>query len=344
VRKSIVLHLAFLSGFAALPLHTTAAQTTAPQTADGDEPTQSEREWYRSIEQDLVAEKFGELDRMADDLRHSRERFSGGQWKLRAFYQGLDKPHVTDKDDVDHLEHLRHWMTQRPESITARVALATSLTRWAWVARGNGTADKVTEEGWTLFNQRIAEAKSVLDNSRNMHVMCPQWFSEMMTVGLAQGWSQRQVEENFQRGIQFEPEYYYLYRQYANYLLPKWYGKQSDAATFAATSADRLGGDRGDILYYQISTVLVRRGNGSFRVDGIDWPRIQRGALLLNQQYGHVHSLHNELAFMAYKFNDPETAKKYFALIGDNWARGVWKDRDFFDRIRDWSTDRTQWP
>jgi len=306
VRKSIVLHLAFLSGFAALPLHTTAAQTTAPQTADGDEPTQSEREWYRSIEQDLVAEKFGELDRMADDLRH--------------------------------------WMTQRPESITARVALATSLTRWAWVARGNGTADKVTEEGWTLFNQRIAEAKSVLDNSRNMHVMCPQWFSEMMTVGLAQGWSQRQVEENFQRGIQFEPEYYYLYRQYANYLLPKWYGKQSDAATFAATSADRLGGDRGDILYYQISTVLVRRGNGSFRVDGIDWPRIQRGALLLNQQYGHVHSLHNELAFMAYKFNDPETAKKYFALIGDNWARGVWKDRDFFDRIRDWSTDRTQWP
>ena len=94
--------------------------------------------WSQDLEANLVAEKFDDLDQIANQLRRDKTRLRGGDWKLAVFYNVLDRPLLDDKDSVDHLEHLRHWMTARPESITARIALARSLHRWAWVARGNG--------------------------------------------------------------------------------------------------------------------------------------------------------------------------------------------------------------
>lgn len=293
--------------------------------------------WIRSIESDLIAEKFDDLERMANDYRMSKSRVPGGEWRLRLFYTALDAPQQTDKDTLDHLAHLEQWMKAHPESITPRIALATSLHRWAWVARGNGLANTVTPEGWRLFDERIKEAQAVLEGSANIHTMCPQWYSEMMTVGLAQSWDAKRVKENFERGVQFEPGYYYLYLQYSNYLLPKWDGNPGDASKFAKSSADRLGGDAGDPLYFQIATVLIKRGDGDFPIKEMDWARIQRGYQALAAQYGVDRRTKNQLAFMAYKYRDVNVSRQQFALIGDDWARGVWRDRKFFDRARDWS-------
>jgi hypothetical protein len=144
-----------------LPAQTALTQPIAVAPEE-DEADLCGRAWMRLIESDLVAEKFDNLDRMAAQFRSEKARFPGGEWKLRYFYGALDKPELSDKDSLDHLAHLRRWIAQRPESITARVALATSLHRWAWVARGNGMASTVTPEGWRSFNERIQESLSVL--------------------------------------------------------------------------------------------------------------------------------------------------------------------------------------
>lgn len=305
--------------------------------ADDNEAVSQEGKWIPSIQSDLIAEKFDDLDRMADQYRREKSRLPGGEWRLRLFYAALDAPRQSDQDTRDHLAHLEHWMQRRPDSITARVALATSLHRWAWVARGSGEAQTVTAEGWRLFNERIKQSQTVLDGAANMTPMCPQWYSEMMTVGLAQSWDASRMKDVFDRGIQFEPDYFYLYRQYANYLLPKWDGHPGDAAAFATSSADRLGGDTGDLLYFQIAGVLIKRGDSSFPVHEMDWDRIQHGYHVLSAQYGVSRRTMNELAFMAYKFKDAAVARQQFAAIGDKWSRGVWRNREYFDRARDWS-------
>jgi len=319
---------------------------TPPTAQDADPVTEGEGQLVRTLRKQLVAEQFDELDRTADQFRREKSRWNGGKWKLRTFYAALDAPHQTDTDTVEHLEHLRHWMTQRPESTTARIALATSLTRWAWVARGNGLANTVTAEGWQLFDQRIKEAQIVLEGSRDMKTMCPQWFSEQMTVGLAQGWDAHRMEEIFNRAVQFEPNYPYFYKERANYLLPKWYGKPGDAVEFAKRSADRLGGDLGDMMYWEISTVIIKRGNGNLDqyVKAMDWQRIQRGYRTMRAQFGPDNGQQNQLAFMAYKFNDREMAQMQFASISNNWSEGVWRDRNFFEKVRDWSAGHTSWP
>jgi Domain of unknown function (DUF4034) len=313
------------------------AANLAGKSPDDDEVVIHQSDWTKSIEFALVAEKFDDLDRMADQYRREKTRAPGGEWRLRLFYSALDAPRLSDQDSRDHLAHLEHWMQSRPDSITARVALATSLHRWAWVARGHGYAQTVTPEGWRLFNDRIKQAQAVLEGAIKLSAMCPQWYSEMMAVGLAQSWDAGRMKEIFDRGIQFEPGYFYLYLQYANYLLPKWDGHPGDASTFAKSSADQLGGSAGDLLYFQIATILIKRGDESFPVHDLDWDRIQRGYQALSAQDGTSRRTMNQFAYMAYKFQDAAVASQQFAAIGDDWGPGVWRDRQLFDRARDWS-------
>jgi hypothetical protein len=328
--------LAFLSK--PLPAQAVHAPVRAAATEPEEDPIALRgSQWTQRIESDLVDEKFDELDHMAAEYRTQKTRFKGGGWKLTAFYGALDKPELTDKDTRDHMEHLKHWIAQRPESITARVALATSLHRWAWVARGNGEVNTVTPEGWRQFNERIKESESVLKAAANLHERCPAWYSEMMIVGLAQGWDANRMKDLFEQAVQFEPDYFRFYKEYANYLLPKWEGKPGDASTFAKTAADNVGGEAGDQIYFHIALVLVSRSNGSFPVKEMDWARIQRGYQSLTARYGNTSGLKNHIAYMAWKFRDAAFARQQFEQIGDKWSRGVWRDKEHFDRARDWA-------
>lgn len=169
-----------------------------------------------------------------------------------------------------------------------------------------------------------------------MKTMDPQYYAVLMTAGRAEQLDSNQVKDAFERGIQLEPDYFYLYKQYASYLLPKWFGHLGESAEFARNSADRLGGDAGDQLYFRIATALIRRGDGGFPVGQMDWARIQQGYASIAAQYGSTRGMKNELAFIAWKYNDVNVARQQFVAIGDKWSSGVWGNRQFFDRIRDW--------
>lgn len=340
-RRLAVSALLLFAGALTAPIALAQAVTPLPESGNAEPNLLA---WSQDLEAKLVAEKFDDLDQIANQLRRDKTRLRGGDWKLAVFYNVLDRPLLDDKDSVDHLEHLRHWMTARPESITARIALARSLHRWAWVARGNGFANTVTPEMAKLFNERSQESLLVLEGSEKLGTMDPEWFLQMMAAGVALGWDNARMKSIFDRGVAFEPGFFYLYNNYANYLLPKWYGKPGDSSAFAKASADRVGGDDGDILYFRIATVMVNRSNGNFPVEELDWHRILHGYTMLNQTYGTTNPHVNQLAFMAYKFGDREVAQQQFALIGNHWAEGVWRDKMFFDRVRDWSSHRTAWP
>jgi hypothetical protein len=106
----------------------------------------------------------------------------------------------------------------------------------------------------------------------------------MQQVALAQGWKLEQADELLRQAIAFEPEYYYYYRMQANYPLPKWFGHEGDTERFAAESADRVGGDAGDILYFRIASELVCTcDDPQFR--RMSWPQIQKGYAAAEREY-----------------------------------------------------------
>ena len=281
----------------------------------------------------LRKQDFKELDCIADSERVRKDRFPGGTWKLHEFYWAITKPqgHATREDWDEQLKLVQSWVDAVPQSITARVALAESYSGYAWDARGNDTSETVTENGWKLFAQRLEKAKTVLEDAATLPSKCPEWYFAMQQVALGQQWDRDRVDDLFKRAIASEPAYYYYYRSYAYYLMPQWNGEDGDATKFAQQSADRVGGDAGDVLYFQIGEKILCACNEP-EFSRMSWPRLQKGHALLEKQYGPSLFNLNSLALMAVKNNDWLTANDAFQRIGDNVDKTAWITETYFNQ------------
>jgi hypothetical protein len=291
----------------------------------------------------LKDQRFAQLDCLANQLRSGKERFPGGTWKLHVMYGGLTSPtlypvHPTEVDWRAHLQELRQWLAARPKSVTARVALASATLGYAWQARGTGYSETVSDSGWKLFSKRVAEAKQILDDASTLPVKCPESYMVMQSVAVAQEWNSADVRALFDKAVKAEPEYYYYYRIYASSLLPKWGGRPGDVARFLQESADKLGGERGDALYFQVATNLICGCNDDQGIN-LSLPRIERGFDAVEKQFGVSMLNLNLLASAATRSmeGDPVLADKMFQRIGDQWDRETWKKQENYDSAREWA-------
>ena len=291
--------------------------------------------YQNAVAQLLKQEQFNELDCLADTARAGKTRFSGGAWKLRQFYLGLDSPrpgHPTEDDWREHLQRVERWRKQNPNSIAAPIVLAESYISYGWDARGDGYVDKVSESGWKLFRERLDKAKAILDQVAP--AKCPDWYIAMLNIARGESWDLSQHYAIFNEAIAFEPGYQYYYRTLADYLQPKWSGEEGDPARFAEEQANRLGGDAGDALYFLISEAIVCACQES-EFAHFSWPRLQKGYAALEKEYGTSLLSLNSFALMATNAGDWETADVQFKRIGHQWSQELWRTEEWFKQERD---------
>jgi len=299
--------------------------------------------WFRNYAgalADLLRQQdFDQLDCIADSARSKKARFSSGGWKLHEIYRSLDEPqkgvHATEEDWNDHLTRLERWVSAKPESITARIALAKSYASYAWDARGKGYADTVSDSGWRLFRQRLEKAKSILDDAAKLRTKCPEWYVVMQQVALGQGWDEDSASTLFEQAVALEPRYECYYQMQANFLLPKWTGEPGDSARFAEKTADAVGGTQGDVLYFWIAAQIEREDQEFKR---LLWPRIQKGFEQLGKEYGHSITQLNLFARMAITEVDAIAADTAFKQIGENWDQETWRTEKYFNQSKQWAT------
>lgn len=305
---------------------------------DSSNDMQAGKAFGVTLRQLLEQQNFKELNCIADSERSSKEKLPGGMWRVHEFYWSIKEMqgHPTQEDWNSRLKLAESWVAATPRSITARVVLARFYIDYAWDARGADTSDSVTDSGWKLFGQRLDKAKATLDEASNLPTKCPEWFLAMQDIALGQGWDRAQAEDLLQRAIAFEPDYYYYYRSYSYYLMPQWNGADGDAAKFAALSADHIGGDAGDILYFQIGEKVVCACNEP-EFGHLSWPRLQKGYDLLEKKYGVSQSNLNRLALMATKAGDSVVADGAFKRIGDDWDKSAWMTQEYFNQNKTWA-------
>jgi hypothetical protein len=293
----------------------------------------------------LQQDEFVELDCLANHARTGKEKLPGGLWKIHVLYQGLRQSvpygmHATQEDWTDHLQRLQQWVKARPDSITARVALALAYLDYAGDARGSGYANTVSENGWKLFTERAAEADRILKEASTLPAKCPEWYVAMQLVAQDQGWSVEDARALFEQANKFEPEYYTYARDLAYYLLPKWSGEPGDTENFVQEIADRVGGDKGDILYFQVAAadyVIC----GCEDNPHLSWDRIKRGFEASEKFYGVSMLNLNRIAYLASYFDerDPIYADKVLTRIGDQWDVETWSTKENFEKDRQWASD-----
>lgn len=287
-----------------------------------------------AIRQMLEQEKFAEIDRMAHEARTTKARFPGGYWKVHTIYLALAQPlagiNASEAEWTQHLAHLERWKQQFSNSITARIALAESYNNYGWKARGGDYADQVSDEGWRLLAERAQKAREILEDAKTLPEKCPEWFAAMITVARTEEWEADRLGALFQQAASFEPDYYYYYRMMADSLLPKWGGEEGDAARFAGSVADHIGGKKGDLTYYEIATTIICACDNEKGLNGMSWPRIKSGYQALTELYGTSMGHLNQMAMMAFRASEFDYSSSLFEQIGDNWDKDIWPSRANF--------------
>ena len=302
------------------------------------------REYAASIGQMLQREQFEKLDCLADQVRSTKERFSGGHWKIHELYRGVSEPvqypatHATQEDWNQLFRLLEQWQAKQPKSITPRVALAQAYIGYAFDARGNGFSNTVSDSGWKLFEERIAKARLTLEKAAALPVTCPEWYVAMLLVAQNQSWEISEARALYDEAERHEPGYYYDARVFATYLLPKWSGQAGDTQHFIEEVSDRIGGDQGDILYFQIAS-------SDYVVCGCeDSPklareRIVRGLEASEKRFGVSMWNLNRGAYLAIYYGPPDAivADKFMSRIGDQWDQETWEKKEKFDTMKEWA-------
>jgi len=106
-----------------------------------------------------------------------------------------------------------------------------SEVQQAWLARGGGWANSVTEERWKLFSQHLAAARAALEQAQKLEPDQPAIATTMMTVEL--GCSRpEEMRQQFDRAIQARFDYLPAYGSMRNGLLPRWFGSTEAQLAF----------------------------------------------------------------------------------------------------------------
>jgi hypothetical protein len=234
------------------------------------------------------AKNYEALDALAKLHRDSKATFPDGSLKLRKVYAGISLKQESPEASFEaHLSQLHDWISARPGSITARLALADALVTYAWKARGSGYANTVTDDGWKLMGARLGEAAQVLKDSGSLSEDCPFRWSMIFSVGLGLQMEKPQYEAIFEKAIASEPSCatsYYCAMAY--YLMPRWNGAPGEMRDFMQKSADKIGGEDGDVLYARMAWSLTFRVSGDiFDDEKVSWERADRGFQIIEKRF-----------------------------------------------------------
>lgn len=307
-----------------------------PTTAANSEMEELTR-FYGDTRALYNSRKFAELEALADELRSNKAKFPNGEWKISHFYETL----ACADDEQDSMWKLHEtiyqdWEAKFPKSITAQVSHARFMTEYAWQARGAAYADKVTEEGWRLFRERLATAHTLLDQSKPL-APCPVWWEVRLKVALGQSEEAAAYEALFQEAKKSEPQYFKYDLSRAYYLLPRWHGEPGDWEAAAEKDIERADG-----LGYETYARVVNAQSGFydnvFRQSKASWRKAKKGFDQMRERYPDSKELLNKYCRMASFAGDREVARKLFAEIGADPVASAWRRKDDeFRRAKTWA-------
>ncbi|MGA8037535.1 MAG: hypothetical protein WA823_17940 [Candidatus Acidiferrales bacterium] len=302
----------------------------------------NEKDFKIDVEEMLLDKDFDGLERVAQEARVKQTRLTGGPWKLYKFYEAISTPvageKATDDDWKTQLYALKQWENAKATSATAHIATATAYEEYGAFARGTGYANSVGDDAWESLSERYAIAEHELLAAATMQPEDPYWFYAVQVSSFNGSWNAGQSRGLFEQAVAFEPAFYHYYREYAYYLLPKWFGEPGDAEALARDSMNRPGGDQGAFVYFEIASQLTCQFDSrDTDMKNLSWPTIKAGYAALGRMYGVSPLKANRFARMAIEMDDKEAAQSAFAIVGDDWELMSWKSKSNFDRAKNWA-------
>ena len=196
-----------------------------------------------------------EVHEACRDLMWELER---NKKQLEEFYFAIEKPLFAN------------W----PQEALAFLIKGNFYIKHAWKARGKRYADKVTDEGWKLFFERLADAEKALERAWSLDPTIEQIALSMMTVELGQGKGRERMEMWFDRAMGLNSNSFSACSHKLYYLEPKWHGSPEAMLKFGQECANSTKwGGRVPLILAEAHNSLARYLPAKERQEREYWKR-----------------------------------------------------------------------
>ena len=290
--------------------------------------------------------QFTELEAIERELRSSKARFAGGDWKLYHFYDILSAAHVIEDAPIESdwltvLSGLKEWQKHSPASAVPATLLADAYASYAWFARGSGRAATVSEAKWSQFKDRLNQGAFFLNASKRLSGDTnPQWHTTALVIARGLSWPRDRADALVKEAFAIEPLYQHVYSVMTIYLLPQWFGEPGDWERFAQETADRIGGTEGSAVYNHIalymSNARIHGNTQFFEQNDVKWRKMQWSYADREKLYGAGIQPLNAMLRLAGGAKDKAAARDFLKQIGEHWDPWVWRRRQNFDEFKAW--------
>jgi hypothetical protein len=275
---------------------------------------------------------YAELESLEEKLRISQEMLPEGFPKSKFFNLGIVPLDMLDEDAwVKCLERLSQWEKSFPRSIAAPVAHASVLVSYAWKARGGGYSDTVRQEGWQLFEERLASARRILEAASESRQKSAEWFDPMLRIGMGQNWERRDYDRLFDEACKRFPQYTGYYYLRAVNLLPRWHGSEGEWEADLKEKCLKLDKEQAYITYARTVWAMDAAYYGNiFQESKVEWSLVKPGFDLLRKRFPDSEWNLNKFCRIAIDAGDDDAARIWLKQIGDKPMMDVWKKRATF--------------
>jgi len=210
-----------------------------------------------------------------------------------------------------------------PEA-TADYIKGVFYTAYAWTARGSDFADKVKEDSWPIFSERLKKAESVLIPAIEKFPNDPYLSGEMLTVVLGKQEDRNTMESYFKKAVAADPTYLTAYIEKMWYLAPRWYGTPQDVLAFGAECL-KTDDWKHRIPYVMAKGIFDLSPSGQKEIYQNDdlWKISQYVSEEYLKRYPESIEVRTKYFRNAVYGKRWDVAREQSKMLGSNWDRGV---------------------
>jgi hypothetical protein len=281
-----------------------------------------------------VNRDFEHLEELANDYRQSRGTLPDGTWLLSELYNGLESGEQEPESAWQaRVNLLQQWTNARPQSITARVALANEMVSYAWKARGSGYINSVSTSEYRTFVERAQRTIMICEEAATLAEHCP--FTVVPRLIATRGISGRadKFYGPLVDAITADPTVVSYYIEAVVYELPRWHGSSEHSAEMMLSRyADKLGGEEGDVLYARVAWAMQRSGmfSDAMKECHFSWAKVDKGFQALERRFPTALSVKSAHALLGGFAGGRDVAKLLIDKLDGKVDEGVWIPLDQF--------------
>jgi hypothetical protein len=294
----------------------------------------------RKVNYLLQSKRFDDLEACTAGYLKHKAKFGSGAYRLTAVYAACSRP-AKDRDDenawASHVALVDAWAQARPQSATARLALARAYIHYAWHARGSGDADTITPEGWQQFHKRLKQASDQLAQAERLSDRDPDLYAAKIAIGKGLGMPHSQAEAIVRKCVAIEPWCPETMQEMAVYLLPRWGGQPGELERFAKQAVEMTHETCGRAMYFYVVYEIVHYESDVFKTHHFSWTLVKQSYDDLDKRFPASELNRHRCCLLACAAGDRERARELFAELTPRFPTAVWSDSANFKRWKRWA-------